>query len=92
MWHLIHFLPMAMMELWKNNEIVNDATVEVLAKMSVSHAQAGADFVAPSDMMDGRIAAIREALEENGFTQNRHHELQCQICFLFLWSLPRCTG
>jgi porphobilinogen synthase len=48
-------------------EIVNDATVEVLAKMSVSHAKAGADFVAPSDMMDGRIAAIREALEQNGY-------------------------
>jgi porphobilinogen synthase len=53
----------------ENNEIVNDATVEVLAKMSVSHAQAGADFVAPSDMMDGRIAAIREALEQKGFTK-----------------------
>jgi len=53
----------------ENNEIVNDATVEVLAKMSVSHAQAGADFVAPSDMMDGRIAAIRQALEENNFTK-----------------------
>jgi porphobilinogen synthase len=50
-------------------EIVNDATVEVLAQMSVSHAQAGADFVAPSDMMDGRIAAIREALEENGLNK-----------------------
>ena len=49
-------------------EIVNDATVEVLAKMSVSHAEAGADFVAPSDMMDGRIGAIREALEQNGYT------------------------
>ena len=49
----------------ENGEIVNDATVEVLADMSVSHAQAGADFVAPSDMMDGRIAAIRKALEEN---------------------------
>jgi len=47
------------------HEIVNDSTVEVLAKMSVSHAMAGADFVAPSDMMDGRIAAIRKALEEN---------------------------
>src|SRR3954469_8714182 len=47
----------------ENGEIVNDATVEVLAKMSVSHAEAGADFVAPSDMMDGRIFAIREALE-----------------------------
>ena len=53
----------------ENNEIVNDATVDVLAKMSVSHAQAGADFVAPNDMMDGRIAAIREALEQKGFTK-----------------------
>lgn len=53
----------------ENGEIVNDATVEVLALMSVSHAQAGADFVAPSDMMDGRIAAIRKALEENNFTK-----------------------
>jgi porphobilinogen synthase len=53
----------------EGQEIVNDATIEVLAKMSVSHAQAGADFVAPSDMMDGRIGAIRKALEENGFTK-----------------------
>lgn len=53
----------------EGSEIVNDATVEVLAQMSVSHAQAGADFVAPSDMMDGRIAAIREALEENGLNK-----------------------
>lgn len=53
----------------EGQEIVNDATVEVLAKMSVTHAQAGADFVAPSDMMDGRIGAIRKALEENGFTK-----------------------
>ncbi len=53
----------------ENGEIVNDATVEVLAKMSVSHAAAGADFVAPSDMMDGRIGAIRTALEESGFTK-----------------------
>jgi porphobilinogen synthase len=48
-------------------EIVNDATVEVLARMSLSHAVAGADFVAPSDMMDGRILAIRNILEENNF-------------------------
>jgi porphobilinogen synthase len=53
----------------EGSEIVNDATVEVLAQMSVSHAQTGADFVAPSDMMDGRIAAIREALEENGLNK-----------------------
>lgn len=51
------------------NEIVNDATVSVLAKMAVSHAEAGAHFVAPSDMMDGRIGAIRQALETAGFHQ-----------------------
>ena len=50
-------------------EIVNDATVSVLAEMSVSHARAGADIVAPSDMMDGRIIAIREALEQHGFSK-----------------------
>ncbi|MEO6070390.1 MAG: porphobilinogen synthase [Chitinophagaceae bacterium] len=53
----------------EGGEIVNDATVKVLAQMSVSHAQCGADFVAPSDMMDGRIGAIRKALEQSGFTQ-----------------------
>lgn len=53
----------------ENNEIVNDATVDVLAQMSVSHAMAGADIVAPSDMMDGRILAIRDALENNGLTK-----------------------
>ncbi|MBD0850430.1 porphobilinogen synthase [Maribacter arenosus] len=51
-----------------NGQILNDETVEVLAEMSVSHAEAGADFVAPSDMMDGRILTIREALEDEGFT------------------------
>ncbi|MGN6165259.1 MAG: porphobilinogen synthase [Flavisolibacter sp.] len=53
----------------ENGEIVNDATVEALVKMSISHAEAGADMVAPSNMMDGRIAAIRSGLEENGFTK-----------------------
>src|SRR5215212_9058706 len=53
----------------ENGEIVNDRTVEALVKMSISHAQAGADMVAPSDMMDGRIGAIRKGLEENGFTK-----------------------
>ena len=47
--------------------IVNDPTVEVLSKMALSHAQAGADFVAPSDMMDGRIESIRGLLEENNY-------------------------
>lgn len=53
----------------ENGKIVNDATVDALVKMSLSHAEAGADFIAPSDMMDGRVAAIREALEENGFDE-----------------------
>jgi porphobilinogen synthase len=45
----------------------NDATIELLAKVALSHAQAGADIVAPSDMMDGRVKSIREALEANSF-------------------------
>lgn len=49
--------------------VQNDATIEVLKKMSLVHAEAGADMLAPSDMMDGRIAAIREALDENGNSQ-----------------------
>ena len=53
----------------KGSDILNDPTVEVLAKMSVFHAQAGADFVAPSDMMDGRVGAIRDALEQNDLTK-----------------------
>ncbi|WP_374075647.1 porphobilinogen synthase [Bdellovibrio bacteriovorus] len=52
----------------KNGKILNDETVEILAKMSIVHAQAGADIVSPSDMMDGRVGAIREALDEEGFT------------------------
>ena len=51
----------------EDGEIKNDESAELLAKMAVSHAEAGADFVAPSDMMDGRILLIREALEEAGF-------------------------
>jgi porphobilinogen synthase len=51
----------------KDGKIDNDPTCELLAKMALSHAQAGADIVAPSDMMDGRVSYIREALEENGF-------------------------
>lgn len=51
----------------KDGKIVNDETVEALVKMSISHAEAGADMVAPSDMMDGRIGAIRKGLEENNF-------------------------
>lgn len=51
----------------RDGKIINDESAELLAKMAVSHAEAGADFVAPSDMMDGRILLMREALEEEGF-------------------------
>jgi len=51
----------------KDGKVDNDATLELLAKMALSHAQAGADIVAPSDMMDGRVRAIRQVLECNGF-------------------------
>ena len=51
-----------------DGKVLNDDTAEILADMSISHAEAGADFVAPSDMMDGRILTIREALEDEGFT------------------------
>jgi porphobilinogen synthase len=50
----------------RGHEVDNDATVEVLARIALSHVEAGADMVAPSDMMDGRIAAIRALLDENG--------------------------
>ncbi len=51
----------------EGDEVLNDATLEVLVEVALSHARAGADVIAPSDMMDGRVAAIRDALDENGF-------------------------
>ena len=51
----------------ENNEILNDKTNEILSKMALSHAMAGADVIAPSDMMDGRVLSIRNILEKNGF-------------------------
>jgi porphobilinogen synthase len=53
----------------ENGEVANDATLELLARTAVSHAEAGADVVAPSDMMDGRVAALRAALDEAGFEE-----------------------
>jgi porphobilinogen synthase len=54
--------------LTKSGDVDNDATLEILAASAVTHARAGADIVAPSDMMDGRVGAIREGLDANGFT------------------------
>ena len=55
----------------ENGYVLNDETVKILAKQALSHAEAGADIVAPSDMMDGRVAAIRSILEENGLIYTR---------------------
>jgi porphobilinogen synthase len=52
----------------EDGAVANDATLELLSQTAVSHAEAGADVVAPSDMMDGRVAALRAALDEGGFT------------------------
>lgn len=51
----------------KDGDVDNDATLELLAREALSHARAGADMVAPSDMMDGRVAALRDSLDDNGF-------------------------
>jgi porphobilinogen synthase len=53
----------------EGDQILNDPTLELLAKQALSHARAGVDVVAPSDMMDGRVGAIRKALDENGFSE-----------------------
>lgn len=55
--------------LLKGQEVANDPTLEVLAKVALSHARAGADIVAPSDMMDGRVGAIRQVLDDSGWEQ-----------------------
>jgi porphobilinogen synthase len=53
----------------ENGEVANDATLEILAEQALSHARSGADIVAPSDMMDGRVGALRRKLDENGFSE-----------------------
>jgi porphobilinogen synthase len=65
------------------NEIVNDATVDQLVRASMSHAAAGADIVAPSDMMDGRVGAIREALDERGFEKVAIMSYAAKYCSAF---------
>ena len=65
--------------------IDNDATLDLLARAAVSHAQAGADMVAPSDMMDGRVAAVREALDENGFEITPIMSYAAKYCSAFYY-------
>ena len=66
-----------------DDEIANDPTVEQLVRAAVSHAAAGADIVAPSDMMDGRVGAIRQALDEHGFEQTAIMSYAAKYCSAF---------
>ena len=67
---------------------MNDETVEALVKMALSHAEAGADWVALSDMMDGRIGALRQAFNEHGYTHKGILSLQRKIRLSTVRSLP----
>ena len=67
----------------ENGEIANDSTLEILAEQALSHARAGADIVAPSDMMDGRVAAIRKKLDANGFADVAILSYAAKYCSAF---------
>ncbi|MFH1687661.1 MAG: porphobilinogen synthase [bacterium] len=67
----------------KDGRVDNDATLEILARQAVSHAAAGADMVAPSDMMDGRVAAIRTALDHHGFSDTAIMSYAAKYCSAF---------
>jgi porphobilinogen synthase len=69
--------------LLQGHEVDNDSTLEVLAKVAVSHAESGADIVAPSDMMDGRVAVIRERLDETGFDRVAIMSYSAKYCSAF---------
>jgi porphobilinogen synthase len=67
----------------KDGEVINDETLELLAKQATSHARAGADMVAPSDMMDGRVAFLRSALDESGFAEVSIMAYAAKFCSSF---------
>jgi len=67
----------------KNDTVDNDATLEILARQAVSHAMAGADMVAPSDMMDGRVGAIRNALDQRGYSEIAIMSYAAKYCSAF---------
>jgi porphobilinogen synthase len=78
--------------LLEGHEILNDATVERLVQTAVSHAQAGAHIVAPSDMMDGRVGAIRTALDERGFDQVAIMSYAAKYCSAFYGPFREAAG
>jgi porphobilinogen synthase len=76
----------------RNNDVDNDATLDVLARQALSHAEAGADMVAPSDMMDGRVGSIREALDANGFEQTAIMSYSAKYCSAFYGPFREAVG
>ena len=73
-----------------DHEILNDETLPLLCKVAVSQAEAGAHMVAPSDMMDGRVGAIREALDAAGYTNVSIMSYAAKYASGLLWSVPWC--
>ena len=71
-------------------EVDNDATLELLCRIALTYADAGVDVVAPSDMMDGRVKAIRCALDGQGRYERRHHGVQREVCIGVLRAVSRC--
>ena len=71
-------------------KLLNDETLNYLSKIALSHAEAGADIVAPSDMMDGRVAAIRKTLDLNGLLRYHNNVLLCKIFFIILRTIQGC--
>jgi len=67
----------------KDHDVDNDSTLEILARQAVSHVRAGADIVAPSDMMDGRVGAIRAALDDSGFAETAIMAYSAKYCSAF---------
>ena len=78
--------------LLRDGVIVNDETIEVLCRQAVVQADAGCDVIAPSDMMDGRVGAIRRALDEAGYRGPSHPFLRRQIRLRPVRAVPRCGG
>jgi hypothetical protein len=74
----------------RDGYVVNDETVEVLCRQAVVQAEAGCDVIAPSDMMDGRVGAVRRALDAGRFPAGPHHGLRCQVRIGLLRPVPRC--
>ena len=74
------------------DEILNDESLDLLARTALSQAKAGADIIAPSDMMDGRVRAIRKLLDENSFQNITDSLLRCEICLWILRTIPRSGG